>query len=86
MEGVELHDEDTPDEAGKPLRIVVCMSKESSRRLLRAQYVQSDIGFKRVIGFQEFELGGFDQEAQMSMFSFDLVSLKLLADDFKKSI
>lgn len=49
-----------------PLRIVVCMTPESSRRLARAQYVQSDISFKRVVGFLELAIGGFDRDAQTS--------------------
>lgn len=40
-----------------PFRVVVCMLREASRQLLQAQYLQSDIAFKRVVGFQEFELG-----------------------------
>lgn len=48
------------------LRIVVCMTKSGSERLLRAQYVQSDIGFKRVVGFHEFELATFDRDANTS--------------------
>lgn len=42
------------------------MSKEGSQRLLKAQYVQSDIGFKRVVGFYEFELAGMDRDANTS--------------------
>lgn len=34
------------------------MSQSSSSRILEAQFLQSDIGFKRIVGFQEFELGG----------------------------
>ncbi|KAG6805088.1 hypothetical protein H0H93_005648, partial [Arthromyces matolae] len=45
-----------PEESGKPLRIVVCMTKAASFRLLEAQYLQCDTSFKRVLGFQEFEL------------------------------
>jgi hypothetical protein len=42
------------------------MSKEGSKRLLQAQYIQSDIGFKRVIGFVEFELASLDRDANTS--------------------
>lgn len=52
------------------LRIVVCMSPEGSSRLLRAQYIQSDIAFRRVVGYQEFELATFDREGNTSMSSF----------------
>jgi hypothetical protein len=42
------------------------MSEEGSKRLLRAQYVQSDIAFKRVVGFYEFELAAMDRDANTS--------------------
>lgn len=64
---MDVHEEDELDEAGKPLRIIICMSKEGSRRLLQARYLQSDIGFKRVVGFQEFELGELDRDTCTSM-------------------
>ena len=47
-----------------PCQIVICMSPTQSRRLLKAQYLQSDIAFKRVTGFKEFELGGLDRESK----------------------
>lgn len=43
-----------------PLRVAICMSKENSLRLSQAHYLQSDIGFKRIVGFKEFELGALD--------------------------
>ncbi|KAI0052918.1 hypothetical protein FA95DRAFT_1451859, partial [Auriscalpium vulgare] len=43
------------------LRIVVCMEREQSVRLHDAQYLQSDIAFRRVPDFYEFELGGWDR-------------------------
>ena len=61
-----IHDEDELADPRNPIRIVVCMSKESSRRLLEAQFLQSDIGFKRIVGFQEFELGGRDFTSRTS--------------------
>jgi hypothetical protein len=60
-----IHEDDDPNEMGESLRIIVCMTKESSRRLLRAQYVQSDIAFKRVAGFLEFEIGGWNENAKI---------------------
>ncbi|KAF9232366.1 hypothetical protein BU15DRAFT_90674 [Melanogaster broomeanus] len=45
------------DDGDVPLRVVICMLPQNSQRLQTAQYIQSDIGFKRVAGFQEFELG-----------------------------
>lgn len=52
------------------LRIVVCMTKEGSRGLLKAEYLQCDIGFKRVLGFQEFELAGTDRSNNISAILF----------------
>jgi hypothetical protein len=68
--GLEVHDEDDLDsvDAAKPFRIVICMTMEASRCLLNAQFLQSDIGFKRIVGFQEFELGAFDRRSRTSMF------------------
>lgn len=43
------------------------MSKASSIRLLEAQFLQSDIGFKRIVGFQEFELGGRERGSGTGM-------------------
>jgi hypothetical protein len=63
---VKQHEEDDAKESGENLRIAVCMSPEGSRRLLKGQYVQSDIGFKRVVGFQEFELATFDRDGNTS--------------------
>lgn len=57
---------DFDGDLSKSLRVIICMSSEGSRRLLEAQYVQSDIGFKRIAGFQEFEIGGLDRDAQIS--------------------
>jgi len=36
--------------------------------LLQAQYLQSDIAFKRIVGFLEFEIGGMDQNAKISVY------------------
>ena len=56
-----IHEEDEPkEEGGDVLQVVICMSPESSYCLLEAQFLQSDIGFKRIVGFMEFELGGRD--------------------------
>ena len=61
-----IHDEDEVTNTKTSICIVVCMSKESSQQLLDAQFVQSDIGFKCIVGFQEFELGGRDFTSQTS--------------------
>ena len=62
------HDEDEPLAPGSSniLRIVVCMSPEGSKRLLKAQYPSSDISFKRVANFYEFELACIDWESNTS--------------------
>jgi hypothetical protein len=62
------HDEDDCVETGESLRMIICMSRESSRQLLAAQYLQSDIAFKRVAGFLEFEIGDFNQNAKIGQF------------------
>ncbi len=49
-----------------PFRIIICMSAESSRCLQQAQFLQSDIGFKRIVGFEEFEIGHLDPGSQTS--------------------
>lgn len=62
----DIEDLDLENEVNIPFRMVVCMLKEASFQLQSAQYLQSDIGFKRVIGFKEFELGGLDSESRTS--------------------
>ncbi|KAJ6477108.1 hypothetical protein C8R47DRAFT_393343 [Mycena vitilis] len=49
------------------LQFIVCMGWEGSDRLRRCQYVQSDIGFKRVVGFYEFELAGWERDAHTAV-------------------
>ena len=51
----------------EPFRMILCMSKAGSERLLQAQYIQSDIGFKHVVGFYEFELACMDRDTNTSM-------------------
>jgi hypothetical protein len=51
------------------------MFPESSRRLNdevkeSGQYIQSDIAFQRVVGYEEFELAGMDRDANSSEVSF----------------
>jgi hypothetical protein len=66
--GVVSHDDDdeTPSDKQMDLRIVVCMSPKASRRLIRAQYLQGDVAFKRVVGYREFELACLDRDANTS--------------------
>jgi hypothetical protein len=49
-------DESRPEGDIDGIRIVICMTREGSQRLLHAQYLQSDMAFKHVVGFHEFEL------------------------------
>jgi hypothetical protein len=66
FDGDDTEDLDPENNLSTPFRMVVCMFREASFLLHSAQYLQSDIGFKRVIGFQEFELGGLDSESRTS--------------------
>src|ERR1700676_3713685 len=50
------------------ISIIIYMTKESSHQLLHAQFMQSDIAFKRVAGFLEFEVGGLNQNAKIGFF------------------
>lgn len=50
----DLADEDAGDVSGTegvPFRVAVCMLRQASHQLLKSQYLQSDIAFKRVVGF-----------------------------------
>ncbi|KAF9058435.1 hypothetical protein BDP27DRAFT_1241199 [Rhodocollybia butyracea] len=51
----------------EPLQIVICMTKEGSRRFSTAQYLQSDIAFKRIIGFYEFEVALVEEYTNTSV-------------------
>jgi hypothetical protein len=65
------HEEDEPPIPSnkKRTRIIICMSRNGSRRLRQAQYLQSDIGFKHIVGFLEFELACMDRDANTSELS-----------------
>ncbi|KAF7334423.1 hypothetical protein MVEN_02271600 [Mycena venus] len=49
------------------LRIIICMSPIGSERLKKSQYIQSDIGFRRIEGFMEFEMAAMDRIANTSV-------------------
>ncbi|KAK0433926.1 uncharacterized protein EV420DRAFT_1488854 [Desarmillaria tabescens] len=63
------HIDDSEDEDG-PLegldddcfKLIICMLLQCSEDLLKAKYVQSDISFKHVPGWKEFELVSVDHE------------------------
>ncbi|KAJ7513143.1 hypothetical protein B0H11DRAFT_2303387 [Mycena galericulata] len=63
------HPEDESGKSAGPVRLqfVICMGREGSERLLQTPYLQSDIGFKRVLGFYEFELAGWDRDAHTTV-------------------
>ncbi|KAJ3740786.1 hypothetical protein DFH05DRAFT_1404766 [Lentinula detonsa] len=65
-------EDDIPEDDGllkqdEPLRIVICMTSYASNKLVKAQYLQSDIAFKRVVGFYEFEIASVDPYANTSL-------------------
>ncbi len=51
-------------------KLIICMSPQWSRDLLQATEVQSDIAFKRVTGYKEFELLSFDPQSHSHNASF----------------
>ncbi|KAJ7679320.1 hypothetical protein DFH06DRAFT_1316251 [Mycena polygramma] len=59
-------DDDAPT-SSKTTRIIICMTPDSSKRLQQARYLQSDIGFKRIVGFDEFEIAAMDRDANKSV-------------------
>ncbi|KAJ7687183.1 hypothetical protein B0H14DRAFT_3534204 [Mycena olivaceomarginata] len=52
-DSLPAHEEDEPPllPEEKSTRIIICMTPHSSSRLQKAQYLQSDIGFKRIVLF-----------------------------------
>ncbi|KAF8497998.1 hypothetical protein JB92DRAFT_2817464 [Gautieria morchelliformis] len=69
IEGGTQKDEESGDNTGL-YRFVVCMTPTQSYGLLRAQYVQSDTAFRRVVGYDEFEIGAWDADSKISMFNY----------------
>ncbi|KAJ4463608.1 hypothetical protein C8R41DRAFT_872387 [Lentinula lateritia] len=60
--------EDQPGETTlQPLKIAICMTSEASHCFVKAQYLQSDIGFKRIVGFYEFEVASVDKYSNTSV-------------------
>ena len=70
MTSIPTHEDDlaTDGNDGCNAQIVICMTSEGSWRLLNAQYIQSDMAFKHVVGYYEFELAAVDQISNTSMF------------------
>ncbi|KAF9059684.1 hypothetical protein BDP27DRAFT_1497038 [Rhodocollybia butyracea] len=71
VDALQSEEDDVPDDGllsdSDPLRIAVCMTVAASSRLIEAQYLQSDIAFKRVVGFYEFEIASVDQSSNTSI-------------------
>ncbi|KAJ6528617.1 hypothetical protein DFH09DRAFT_1285472 [Mycena vulgaris] len=70
LQTLNSHEEDEPEKDNKDdmVRIIICMTPEASRRLLLAgRYLQSDIAFRRIVRFLEFELACMDRDANTSL-------------------
>ncbi|KAJ7122259.1 hypothetical protein C8R44DRAFT_622063 [Mycena epipterygia] len=69
-DSVDQHDEDEDDQPFKDskIRIIVCMSPKASKRLLASgRYLQTDIAFKRIVDFLEFEMACMERDANTSL-------------------
>ncbi|KAJ6484352.1 hypothetical protein C8R47DRAFT_1072982 [Mycena vitilis] len=61
-------DDDSKEQKDDKIRIIICMTPEASRRLLSTgRYLQSDIAFRRIALFLEFELACMDRDANTSL-------------------
>ena len=71
LTNIPLHEEDDPvtDGDGKDVRIVICMTRQGSRRLWATSYTQSDMAFARILGYHEFEIASVDRINNPGMFS-----------------
>jgi hypothetical protein len=56
------------DLSGAVFRVFICMLLQASHKLLLLQYLQSNIAFKQVVGFEKFELGTLDLASQTSQY------------------
>ncbi|KAJ7847951.1 hypothetical protein B0H14DRAFT_2583335 [Mycena olivaceomarginata] len=65
-----VHEEDDPPVIGETTtRIIICMTPDASHRLKTAGYLQRDIGFRRIVGFHEFEIASMDRDAIPASYS-----------------
>ncbi|KAJ3840861.1 hypothetical protein F5878DRAFT_532801 [Lentinula raphanica] len=62
----DFPDESSPSSTSQPLRIAICMTSAASKQFVASQYLQSDIAFKRIVGFYEFEIATVDEELNTS--------------------
>ncbi|KAJ7218166.1 hypothetical protein C8J57DRAFT_1095711, partial [Mycena rebaudengoi] len=83
----EDEDEDAlgPGAKGDKLCIIICMTPEASRRLLSSgRYLQSDIGFKRIVGYKEFELAGMERDSNTSIIFCRVYLNRMTADAHRR--
>ncbi|KAL0060449.1 hypothetical protein AAF712_012771 [Marasmius tenuissimus] len=65
---VDQMQDDSDDGCTDDLRIILCMSKEGSQRLIQSgRYLQSDISFKRLNGWKEFIIAGRDRDTNAAV-------------------
>ncbi|KAE9392665.1 hypothetical protein BT96DRAFT_1023443 [Gymnopus androsaceus JB14] len=94
---VDDDEDDVPEDQalvskGKPLRIAICMTPAASKRLIETQYLQSDIGFKRIVGFYEFEIASLDRHSNTSAYLrvlsrvIPIIRIGLYVQDLARSI
>ncbi|KAJ3819979.1 hypothetical protein F5880DRAFT_1488795 [Lentinula raphanica] len=60
-------EEDIVDDNNQRFRIIICMFRQRSRDLLNARFVQTDISYKRVVGFKELEFVGWDDHSHTTI-------------------
>jgi hypothetical protein len=76
----EDEDEDELPKGDGILCIIICMTPEASRRLISSgRYLQSDIAFRRITGFKEFEVAGMERDTNTSEF-FDMYFVVCLSN------
>ncbi|KAE9383495.1 hypothetical protein BT96DRAFT_843773, partial [Gymnopus androsaceus JB14] len=64
---IRIMDEFLLPDVREKFRIVICMFPQRSHDLLKAQFVQSDISYKRVVGFKELEFVGWDEQSHTTI-------------------
>ncbi|KAF9023743.1 hypothetical protein BDZ89DRAFT_955368 [Hymenopellis radicata] len=52
---------------GAPIKIIVCMTPDASRRFKNAQRIQCDTSYKRIVGFRELVIGHWDRDSHISL-------------------
>jgi hypothetical protein len=69
LTNIPTHEEDDPitDGDDKNVQIVICMTRQGSRRLRATSYAQSDMAFARIAGYHEFEIASVDRINNIGM-------------------